>query len=172
VDAYGIPLDLAEQPIAWRDVLKRQAVLAMPAVVMLLVTVALRHGSSLSLTTLFWAAFLLGLGVLELPFTGKLVQSVGEMMVGNGQLKETVMSYLDLQTPRALMVMIGAALLGIGLPPAVAQICWLAGIGVTTWLLTNYVQRAYYINMGQTMMATLGVLVYQVAILALYVGLS
>jgi hypothetical protein len=171
VDAYGMPLDFVESAIDWPKVLLRQAVLAAPPGILFVIS-ALLGGSAPSPSILTWAAVVVACGVVELPFAGKLAQIVGDMMVGNGQFGRAVWAHLELQMPRAIFVMAGIALIGLGLPVAIAQICWLAGIGVTTYLFTRYIQRIYYISATQTLMAALGVLIYQVAMLALFMGLS
>jgi len=171
VDAYGMPLDVVEPTIVWPKVLARQAVLAAPPGILFVIS-ALLNGNAPSPSLLTWTAVVIACGVVELPFAGKLAQIVGDMMVGNGQFKRAVWAHLELQMPRTVFVMVGIALIGLGLPVAIAQICWLAGIGVTTYLFTRYIQRIYYISATQTLMAALGVLIFQVAMLALYMGLS
>ena len=172
VDVNGMPNDDVEPEVVWRDVLTRQALVALPATLLLLVTVATQSVYGAPLMHLFWALALLAFGVLELPFAAKLVQAVGDMMVGNGRFKRTVLAYLELQVPRAALITLGLALLGMGLPAALAQICWLAGIGVTTWLTIRFVQRLYYVTMAQTLIAGLGCLFFQIVVYALYFGLS
>src|SRR5207249_771380 len=136
---------------------------------LLLVTVATQSAYNAPVWAhLLWALALLTFGIVELPFAAKLVQTVGDMMVGNGRFKRTVWAYLELQVPRAAFISLGLAFLGMGLPAAIAQICWLAGIGVTTWLTIRFVQRLYYVTMAQTLIAGIGCLFFQIVLYALY----
>jgi hypothetical protein len=112
------------------------------------------------------------MGVGELPFLAKVIQAVGDMMVGNGVFGRALWAYLELQVPRAAFIVAGLALLGMGLPAGVAHVCWLAGIGVTTWLTMKFVQRTYYITFAQALIAGAGSFMYQVVLLALYFGVS
>jgi hypothetical protein len=68
------------------------------------------------------------------------------------------------------MVVLGAALMGLGVPAVVAQILWLAGILVTTVLLTRFVQKLYHITIAQAVMASIGAFLFQFALLAFYFG--
>lgn len=173
VDVYGMPDEDVEPELNWRDVLTRQALISIPPTLLLLVTIAARGAyAPPGWAHLLWALTLLGFGILELPFAAKLVQTVGDMMVGSGRFKRTVWAYLELQVPRAALIMLGLALLGMGLPAALAQICWLAGIGVTTWLTIRFVQRLYYVTIAQTLIAGIGCLFFQIVLYALYFGLS
>ena len=119
-----------------------------------------------------WALAILALGVVELPFTAKLIQVVGDITVGSGQFRRAARALLELQIPRAALVMLGATLVSVGLPASVAHVCWLAGIGITTWFTTRFVQRVYYVSIGQTLMAGMGTLLFQLALFALYFGVS
>ena len=89
-------------------------------------------------------------------------------MVGGGKFKRAVWAYAELQIPRTIAVVIGLTLLGVGLPSMFAQGIWLAGIAVTTLLTTLFVQKLYYMPWLHTLLASIGVFIYQLTILALY----
>jgi hypothetical protein len=71
-----------------------------------------------------------------------------------------------------MLVMLGVTLVSMGLPMSVAEVCWLAGIGITTWLTTRFVQRLYLVPMSGAIMVSLGTLIFQVILLAMYYGLA
>jgi hypothetical protein len=109
--------------------------------------------------------------VLELPFIAKLSQSVGDMTVGVGQFRRSVTAYEELQVPRALLIMAGVALLGTGIPSHLAQGLWVVGMFVTAYLATRFVQRLYDISLVPALMVSVGTLVFQATLFALYFGL-
>ena len=49
-------------------------------------------------------------GKSKADFIAKLVQAVGELVVGGGHLKRTLWAYLELQLPRVATVAVGAGL--------------------------------------------------------------
>jgi hypothetical protein len=118
-----------------------------------------------------WAFFLLLLGLGELPFVAMVMQSLGEMMVGSGRLDRAVAGYMELQAPRALTIVLGAALLGMGLPVMLTQAFWFAGIMLTTFLVVRFVQSMYFLPSTPTMIAAVAAFIYQVSILGLYYGI-
>jgi hypothetical protein len=173
VDVYGMPEDDVEPDVRWARVLPRQLMIALAPAALLLATAATRNGgASLAWAHLAWAGAITVFGVLELPFMAKLIQTVGDILVGSGQFKRTALAYLELQTPRVMFVLLGLVLFSIGLPPVSAQICWLAGIGMTTWLTSRFVQRLYYVPFTHTLIAGIGCFMFQVVLLALYFGVS
>jgi hypothetical protein len=171
LDPYGMPANEDDVPLPWRTLLTRQAWIALAPTVLMLADILLRNGEKpLSWVQGLWVAAILAVGIAELPFISKLVQAVGELVVGGGHLKRAVWAYLELQTPRVAMVVLGAALMGLGVPAVVAQILWLAGILVTTVLLTRFVQKLYHITIAQAVMASIGAFLFQFALLAFYFG--
>ncbi|HKP51451.1 MAG TPA: hypothetical protein VJ183_02245 [Chloroflexia bacterium] len=171
LDPYGMPANEDNMGLPWRTLLTRQAWIALAPTVLMLADILLRNGEKpLSWVQGLWVIAILAVGVGELPFISKLVQAVGELVVGGGHLKRTVWAYLELQTPRVLMIVLGAALMGLGVPAVVAQILWLLGILVTTALLTRFVQKLYHITIPQALMASIGAFLFQFALLAFYFG--
>lgn len=173
-EMYGMPTeDESEPDLVWSKIVRRQLLIALPAPLLLLIGVVNQGwGATITMPLVLWSLVLIGFGLAELPFAAKLMQTVGDMVVGSGQLKRSVWAYLELQAPRAMLAMVGVVLVGAGLPTPVAQVCWLAGIGITTWLTVRFVQRLYFVPIAHTLMAGLGVLIYQVVLLAMYYGLS
>ncbi len=171
LDPYGMPSTEDEHSVPWVKVISRQMLLALPPALMLLADVMVRSGQKPFLGVhVMWVSVLMLLGVAELPFVAKLIQSVGDLMVGSGRFKRTLWAYLELQVPRALLVLLGAALVGVGVPPIAGQVLWLAGIIVTTVLATRFVQRLYYLNTMQALLGTAGACMYQMMLFALYYG--
>ena len=74
--------------------------------------------------------------------------------------------------PRVVMISIGLVLVSLGLPLGAAEACWLAGIGLTTLLTVRFVQRVYYISATQTILAAVGSLIFQVALLVLFLSVN
>jgi hypothetical protein len=171
LDPYGVPTDENELDLPWVRVVATQLLVALPPALLLLVDVLVRsnHKEFLGVHVM-WAGILVLLGIAELFFVTKLIQSVGDLMVGSGHFKRTVWAYLELQAPRALLVLFGAALTGVGLFPQVAQVLWLVGIGVTTVLATRFVQKLYYLSTIHAMLGTAGAFMYQAMLFALYYG--
>jgi hypothetical protein len=91
-------------------------------------------------------------------------------MVGSGRFSRATNAYLELQMPRAVLVVVGAALLGAGAPALLTQALWFAGIVLTTLFLTRFTQRLYYIPLTHTLLAAIGAFIFQLSLLALYVG--
>jgi hypothetical protein len=170
-ELYGVSNDSADPPVPWAPVLKQQLLIALVPALVLMVDVLLFRGErSFVWQHAAWALFLVVLGMSELPFVGMLVRAVGELMVGSGQFNRTVKAYLELQVPRTVLVAVGGALLGIALPAIFAQVLWLAGILVTTFLTVRFVQRLYYVPFTHTLLAALGTFIFQFSVLALYFG--
>ena len=117
-----------------------------------------------------FAVVIVGLGIAELPFVAKLVQVVGELMVGSGRFNRAANAYLELQMPRAVLVLAGAALLGVGAPVLLTQALWFAGIVLTTLFVTKFTQRLYYIPLTHALLAAIGGFIFQFSLLALYFG--
>src|SRR5205085_355163 len=86
---YGMPVQDREQQVNWLQVMRRQILLAATPVLLMLVYEAMR--GTVALEQLGWAGVLLVLGMAELPFVGKLSQAVGDVSVGSGQLKRSVL---------------------------------------------------------------------------------
>jgi hypothetical protein len=169
LDPYGMPTSHESTPIPWRTLITRQAWIAIVPTLVMLADILLRNGEKpLSWMQGLWVLVVLMLGVAELPFIARLVQAVGELVVGGGHFRRTLWAYLELQAPRVVMIVLGGALLGLGVPASVAQILWLGGILVTTVLLTRFVQKLYHVSIAQTLMATIGGFLYQFALLAFY----
>lgn len=172
LDAFGLAADDVEPVLDWKKILPRQMLIALPAPLLLLSASIRLGGSTPSWGHLAWAVILFALGVAELPFMAKLVQMVGDMMVGSGQLARSAMAYLELQMPRVLLISLGLVFVTVGLPPVVAEVAWFVGIGLTLWLTVRFVQRVYYISVVQTLLAAVGSIVFQVALLALFFSVS
>jgi hypothetical protein len=171
LDPYGIPLDQTEPQVPWSDLLRRQLLVALPPALLLLVAAILRGASPVPLLFL-WGPVLVAMGVAELPFMAKVIQAVGDMMVGNGVFGRALWAYLEMQVPRAAFIMVGLALLGMGMPAGLAHICWLTGIFITTCFTLLFVQRTYYIAPAQALIAGMGCFFYQLVLLAFYFGVS
>lgn len=168
VDEYGVSIR-REAPIRWDSLLKRQLPIALAPALFLLADVLMRHAERPpSWTHLLWAVVLVAFGMAELPFIAKLTQTVGDLMIGGGQFTRPAWAYLEMQVPRAVMIVVGAAMLGIGLPSSIAQACWLVGIVLTTLLLTRFVEKLYYIPIGRSLLATIGAAIFQVFVLGIY----
>lgn len=172
IDPYGMPTDDVEPELQWAKVFSKQLLVALPPALLLPVYEGLMGRGDSILTHLMWALAILALGVAELPFVAKLSQVTGDTAVGSGQFKRSVLSYLELQTPRAALILLGLTLTGVGVPVFAAQVCWLTGIGLTTWFAVRFVQRVYYIPLVQTLWTGVGALIFQIALLALYFGVS
>ncbi len=170
-DPYGVTEIDIDPPVNWTRMLLRQVPIALLPALMLFteVTVSVGDKPFLGLHAA-WAVFLLLLGLAELPFVAYLIQAVGELMVGGGKFKRSVWAYAELQLPRAIAILLGLALLGVGLPIGFAHALWLAGIALTTLLTTRYVQKLYYMPLLHAVPAAIGVFIYQMLILALYFG--
>lgn len=170
-DPYGVTEVDTDPPVNWRTMMLRQVPVALLPALVLFTDVMVREGAKPYVGLhIAWAAFLFVLGLAELPFVAYLVQAVGELMVGGGKFKRAVWAYADLQVPRAIAIVFGLALLGVGVPAGLTQALWLAGIAVTTVLLTRFVQKLYYMPILHTITAAIGVFIYQMLILALYFG--
>ncbi len=169
---YGLETPVDDEPVLpWPKVMTRQLLIALPPAFCLLIDALVQSGGRPLLPVqLVSTLLLLVLGLVELPFMAKLVQAVGDLMVGSGQFKRSTWAYLELQAPRALLVLLGAALLGAGVPTAIPQLLWLAGIFITTFLTTRFVQRLYYLTLTQAMLASIGTFVFQLSLFALYLG--
>jgi hypothetical protein len=171
MNLYSINDKESLEPIAWRSVMLRQLpVAAMPALLLLADVFSRNYFRPSVASYAIWALFLLVLGLGELPFVAMVMQSLGEMMVGSGRLDRALRGYLELQTPRALTIVLGAALLGVGLPVMLTQAFWFAGIMLTTFLVTRFVQNMYFLPSTPTMIAAVAAFIYQASILGLYYG--
>ncbi|HYO48270.1 MAG TPA: hypothetical protein VEW94_00355 [Chloroflexia bacterium] len=171
VDTYGVRIEDDGPPVSWPKVLSRQLLIAAaPALVLFMDWLNRGSAPQLSAPYFLWLGLVVAVGVLELPFIAKLTQAVGDLMVGSGEFKTSVWAYLELQVPRTVLVFLGAALLGSGLPALLAQVCWLVGIALTTVLATRFVKKIYYLPLSHTLLAALGVLIYQAVMFALYFG--
>lgn len=170
-DPYGLSVSDAGPDIRWRKLIPPQLLISVAPAVLLLVDVLLRNdGRPPSLWHIFWAVAIMAAGVAELPFAGMLTQSVGEMLVGGGQFRRAVLAYLELQVPRAALIVVGTALLAIGLPAPTALVCWLAGLGLTSVLATRFAQRLYFVPLSQALLVGLGCFAFQISLFALYFG--
>ncbi|MEO5951653.1 MAG: hypothetical protein ABIQ44_04210 [Chloroflexia bacterium] len=170
-DPYAITEVDNDPPVNWSRMLVRQLPIAVLPGLVLLTDVMVRDGSKPFVWLhVAWAVLLSVLGAVELPFVAYLVQAVGELMVGGGKFKRAVWAYADLQVPRAIAVVLGLALLGIGLPAGFSQAFWFAGIAITTVLVTRFVQKLYYMPLAHTIPAAVGAFIYQMLIFALYFG--
>ena len=160
------------EPIPWKSVMLRQLpIAAMPALLLLADVLSRNYFRPGVAGYVIGALFLLALGLGELPFVAMVMQSLGEMMSGSGRLDRAIWGYLELQVPRALTILLGAALLGVGLPLMITQAFWFAGIMLTTFLVTRFVQNMYFLPSTPTMIATVATFIYQVSILGLYYGM-
>ncbi len=170
-DFYGVSVADTGPSIVWPKVMSVQLVIALGPVALLLVDLLRRNDERPIVPMHFaWLVALLILGLVELPFVARVVQGVGDLMVGSGQYKRTVLAYLELQAPRAMLVFVGAAVVGAGLPTAIAQVLWLAGILLTTLLATRYVRKLYYLPLTPALLASIGTFIFQASLFAVYVG--
>jgi hypothetical protein len=172
MNLYSINDRESLEPIAWKSVMLRQLPIAAMPALLLLADVFSRNFYRPSVPSyVIWAFFLLLLGLGELPFIAMVMQSLGEMMVGSGRLDRAIAGYMELQTPRALTIVLGAALLGVGLPVMLTQAFWFAGIMLTTFLVARFVQSMYFLPSTPTMIAAVAAFIYQASILGLYYGI-
>lgn len=172
IDPYGMPVEDIEPELNWSKAMRKQTLIALPPVLLLLVYGAVWSAGGSMLEHFAWALAMLGFGLAEMPFMAKLSQAIGDTTVGSGQFKRSALSYLELQVPRAALALLGLTLAAVGAPPAVAEVCWLVGIGLTTWFTMRFVQRLYYIPITQTLWVGAGALIYQAALFALFFGIS
>jgi hypothetical protein len=171
VDPYGVALPESDLDLPWRKILSRQALIAAAPALMLLIDGMQRHAEKATTWGAFaWGLALLVVGIAELPFAAKLVQAIGDLLVGSGKFKKSIWAYLELQWPRVVLVVLSLALLSIGTPPFLALLPWLAGIVATTVLTTRFVRKLYFIPTGQALFAATGIFMYQVAMFVFYVG--
>ncbi len=170
-DLYSVSSEETDAPVTWLPVLRRQLLISLVPAYLLLSDVLMRHNERPFVWQhAAWVIFMLVLGIAELPFVGMLVRSVGELMVGSGQFNRSVWAYLELQVPRAILIMAGAALVDLGLPAFFGEALWFAGIVLTTFLTVRFVQRLYYMPLSHTLLAALGTFIFQFLSLALYFG--
>ncbi|MEA2576324.1 MAG: hypothetical protein QOH93_3622 [Chloroflexia bacterium] len=170
-DFYGVTVADPEPKLVWSKILPVQLLIALgPALVMLGDVLGRQSERPVMLIHLIWTVGLLVLGLAELPFAARMAQGVGDLMVGSGQYKRTVLAYLELQTPRAVLVFLAAAVVGAGMPAFIAQGLWFVGIVLTTILVTRYVQKLYYLPLTPSLLATVATLIYQASLLALYLA--
>ncbi len=170
-DFYGVTVADPEPKLVWSKILPVQMLIALgPALVMLGDVLGRQSERPVMLIHLIWTFGLVVLGLAELPFVARMAQGVGDLMVGSGQYKRSVLAYLELQAPRAVLVFLAAAVVGAGMPALIAQGLWLVGIVLTTVLVTRYVQKLYYLPMTPALLATVATLIYQASLLALYVA--
>lgn len=168
---YGITEVDTDPPVNWPRMMLRQLPIALlPAIVLFTDVLVRAVDRPFLLWHAFWAVVLLVMGLVELPFVAYLIQAVGELMVGGGKFKRAIWAYADLQIPRALSIMLGLSLLGVGLPSGFTQALWLAGIALTTLLTTRFVQKLYYMPVAHTILAAIGTFIAQLLVLALYFG--
>jgi hypothetical protein len=170
VNMLGVEVEDDTEPVfSWKAVMKRQALLAAPPAVLLVVFEAMRGWDILHMIGFaIWGLVMVAIGAGELPFVAKASQMVGDVTVGSGQFARTLIAYLDLQAPRALLLVVGLTLLSLGLPVHLAFISWLSGVLLTSWLVMRFVQRCYYLESGQTLLAVVGSLIYQMMVLSLF----
>ncbi|MDQ3929379.1 MAG: hypothetical protein M3328_09550 [Chloroflexota bacterium] len=170
-DFYGVTVADQEPKLVWAKILPVQLLIALgPALVMLGDVLGRQSERPVMLIHLIWTVGLVVLGVAELPFVARMAQGVGDLMVGSGQFKRSVLAYLELQAPRAVLVFLAAAVVGAGMPAVIAQGLWFVGIVLTTILVTRYVQKLYYLPITPALLATVATLVYQASMLALYLA--
>lgn len=170
-DFYGVTVADPEPKLVWRRILPAQFLVALgPALVMLGDVLARQNERPVLPIHLVWTVGLFVMGVLELPFVARMAQGVGDLMVGSGQFKRSVLAYMELQVPRAVLVFFAAAVVASGLPAVVAQGLWFVGIALTTILVTRYVQKLYYLPVTPALLATVATLIYQASMLALYLA--
>jgi hypothetical protein len=168
---YGMPVEQKEFDLPWDKILPRQALIAAAPVLMFLLDTMLRNGEKpVQAVQGLWALVILALGVAELPFVAVLTRTVGELTVGSGQFKRTVWAHLELQLPRAAFIIVGATLLGLGVPIGFALLAWILGIGATTLLVSLYVMRLHHLVVHQTLLATVGTFIFQAVVMVLYFG--
>jgi hypothetical protein len=171
LDPYGMPLVQNDFDVPWMRVMSRQALIALAPALLFFVDVNLRHGEkAIQPVQWLWTALIFALGLVELPYVAMLARTVGELTVGGGQFKRTVWAHLELQAPRALLVLFGVAVIGLGAPAGLAITLWSAGIAITTYLVTRYMMRLHGLAITQALLATVGVLIFQVVLLALVYG--
>jgi hypothetical protein len=171
-DEYGAAIHEEEPAVNWRAAIAAQALISLAPSILLMTDVLARIGRGRELPSIFatWALLLLMFGIAELPFVAKLVQATGDLMVGSGQFKRAANAYLTLQTPRALLILAGAVLVGLGAPATLAHLLWLGGIFLTTLLLTRFVRRLYLLPLSSAMIAGLGAVIFQIMLYAMYYG--
>lgn len=168
-DFYGVTVADPEPTLVWGKILPVQLLIALgPALVMLGDLLARQNERPVLPIHFIWMVGLLVMGVAELPFVARMVQGVGDLMVGSGQFKRSVLAYLELQAPRAVLVFLAAAVAASGMPAVIAQGLWLVGIVLTTVLVTRYVQKLYYLPTTPALLATVATFIYQASVLALY----
>ncbi|HYP19079.1 MAG TPA: hypothetical protein VEY08_03315 [Chloroflexia bacterium] len=170
-DFYGVTVADPEPTLVWRKILPVQLLVALgPALVMLGDLLARQHERPVMPIHLVWTLGMFAIGVAELPFVARMAQGVGDLMVGSGQFKRSVLAYLELQAPRAVLVFLAASVVGSGMPAMIAQGLWLVGIVITTVLVTRYVQKLYYLPVTPALLATVATFIYQASVLALYLA--
>jgi hypothetical protein len=170
-DFYGVSVADKEPTLVWKRVLPVQLLIALgPALVMLADLLARNNERPVLPMHFVWVVGLLAMGVLELPFVARMVQGVGDLMVGSGQFKRSVLAYQELQAPRAVLVFLAAAVVGSGMPAMIGQGLWFVGIVLTTILVTRYVQKLYYLPVTPALLATVATFIYQASVLALYLA--
>lgn len=168
-DFYGVTVADPEPHLAWSKLLPVQALIAVgPALVMLADLMVRNNERPMMTIHVIWLVGLIVLGVAELPFVARMAQGVGDLMVGSGQFKRSVLAYMEMQAPRAILVFLAAAVVGAGLPAVIGQGLWLVGIILTTILVTRYVQKLYYLPVTPALLATVATFIYQASVLALY----
>jgi len=172
LDRYGVQSVDDGPALVWPQVITKQLVIAAAPALFMFVSMLTRSDQrQVASGVEIWILVMMAFGVLELPFIGKLAQTVGDMTVGVGKFRRPVRAYEELQVPRALLIMGGVALLGMGVPSHLAQGMWLVGIVVTTVLATRFVQRLYDISLVPALLVSVGTLVFQATLFALYFGL-
>lgn len=168
-DFYGVTVADTEPVVPWPKTIARQALVAAAPVVLMLADVLRRDAERpVAPIHLVWALGLLFIGVMELPFVAGVVQGVGELMVGSGKYKRAVLAYMELQVPRALLVFLGAAAIGVGLPAAIGWALWAVGIMITTVFTTRYVQKMYFLPITPALLAGVCTFIFQASLMALY----
>ena len=168
---YGLPVEQNDYDLPWTKVLVKQALIAAVPALMFLADITLRHAEKpVQTVQSVWVLAILALGVAELPFVAMLARTVGEMTVGGGQFTRTIWAHLELQAPRALLLVGGVALLGLGAPIGFALALWVVGICLTTYLITRFMMRLHHLRVHQALLTSVGALIYQAALLALYFG--
>ena len=168
LDPYGVQQVDPGPVLTWSRIVPRQMLIALLPGMLLLVDLLVNTSARmLTAASLVWLLTIVSLGAIELPFIARLVQSVGDVMVGRGQYNRSVLAYLELQAPRAALVLLGALLVGLGLPDVLAYLCWFMGIMTTTMLLTRFVQRLYFLPVLPSLLAGVGAFIFQMSLLAL-----
>ena len=169
LDAFGTPRPETGPSVPWGRVLARQvAIAAVPALLLCLEMLTDKDAQTTTAWQLSWTGAVLLLGVIELPFIAKLLQTVGDLMVGRGQFRLSMRAYLELQAPRVALLLVGMTLVASGLPSLLAQVLWLTGIGLTTVLCTEFVKRLYFIPTSQALLASVGTFLFQISLFAIY----